>query len=103
MASLPADEDYARSVLAIFGLRHVRARESLPLRDVEAAFLSENMGRPTDLEAALLYATSQGWLARALDRIRLTTLGAEEMHTVSWPLRGADLLRRGPWTRHRPQ
>ncbi len=103
MASLPADEDYARSVLAIFGLRHVRARESLPLRDVEAAFLSENMGRPTDLEAALLYATSQGWLARALDRIRLTTLGAEEMHTVSWPLRGADSLRRGPWTRHRPQ
>ena len=69
MASLPADEDYARSLLAIFGLRHVRARESLPLPDVEAAFLAENMGRPADLEAALVYATSQGWLTRALDRL----------------------------------
>jgi hypothetical protein len=88
MASLPADEDYARSVLAIFGLRNVRARESLALRDVEAAFLHENMGRPAEFEAALLHATSQGWLTRALDRLRLTTLGAEEMRTVSWPLRG---------------
>ena len=41
MASLPADEDYARSVLAIFGSRRAEARESLPLRDVEAAFLGE--------------------------------------------------------------
>ena len=73
MASLPADKDYARSVLAIFGLKNVRARESLPLNDIEAAFLVQNMGRPADLEAALLYATSQGWLARALDRVRLTT------------------------------
>jgi hypothetical protein len=96
MASLPADEDYARSLLAIFGLRRVRARESLPLPDVEAAFLTENMGRPADLEAALLYATSQGWLARVLDRVRLTTLGAEEMHTVSWPLRGGRPLSPDP-------
>jgi hypothetical protein len=88
MASLPADEDYARSVLAIFGLRNVRARESLALSEVEAAFLGENMGRPAEFEAALLHATSQGWLTRALDRLRLTTLGAEEMQTVSWPLRG---------------
>jgi hypothetical protein len=96
MASLPADEDYARSVLAIFGLRNVRARESLPLRDVEAAFMIENMGRPADFEAALLYATSQGWLTGALDRLRLTTLGAEEMQTVSWPLRGGRPLSPGP-------
>jgi hypothetical protein len=103
MASLPADEDYARSVLAIFGLRHVRARESLSLRDVEAAFHTENMGRPADLEAALLYAASQGWLTRALDRLRLTTLGEEEMHTVSWPLRGGRPLSpdpRAPRQRH---
>jgi hypothetical protein len=92
MASLPADEDYARSLLAIFGLRNVRARESLVLREVEAAFLQENMGRPADFEAALLHATSQGWLTRALDRLRLTTLGAEEMQTVSWPLRGGRAL-----------
>jgi hypothetical protein len=98
MASLPADEDYARSVLAIFGLKNVRARESLPLPDIEAAFLVQNMGRPADFEAALLHATSQGWLARALDRVRLTTLGAEEMRTISWPLRGADPLSPGPRT-----
>jgi hypothetical protein len=98
MASLPADEDYARSVLAIFGLRSVRARESLPLRELEAAFLTEKMGRPADLEAALLYATSQGWVTRALDKVRLTTLGEEEMQTVSWPLRGGRLLSPNPRT-----
>jgi hypothetical protein len=96
MASLPADEDYARSVLAIFGLRKARARESLAVGDVEAAFLFHNMGKRADFEAALLYATGQGWLTRALDRVRLTALGAEEMQTVSWPLRGADPLAPGP-------
>src|SRR5271165_405321 len=39
MASLPADEDYARSVLAIFGLKNVRPRGSLAVSDVKAAFL----------------------------------------------------------------
>jgi hypothetical protein len=90
MASLPADEDYARSVLAIFGARSVTPRESLAVSDVKSAFLVQNMGSPTDFEAALQHAASEGWLTRSLDRIRLTTLGAEEMQTVSWPLRGAD-------------
>jgi hypothetical protein len=98
MASLPADEDYARSVLAIFGLKKVRPRESLALGDVRAAFLVQNMGSPADLEAALQHAASEGWLTRSLDRIRLTVLGAEEMRTVSWPLRGADPLSSGPRT-----
>jgi hypothetical protein len=49
VASLPADEDYARSVLAIFCARNVRRRESLALSDVSAAFLVQNMGRPADL------------------------------------------------------
>jgi hypothetical protein len=96
MSCLPADEDYARSVLAIFGLKNMRARESLPLDDIEAAFLVQNMGRPSDFEAALLYAASQGWVARALDRVRLTALGAEEIQTISWPLRGAYPLSPGP-------
>jgi hypothetical protein len=90
MASLPADEDYARSVLAIFGARGVRPRESLAVGDVEAAFLVQNMGSSADFEAALQHAASEGWLMRSLDRVRLTVLGAEEMQTVSWPLRGAD-------------
>jgi hypothetical protein len=88
MATLPADEDYARAVLAIFRARKVHERESLRVGDVEAAFLLQNMGRPADFEAALDYATSQGWLARALDRVRLMAPGAEEMETVFWPLRG---------------
>ena len=97
MASLPADEDYARAVLAIFRAKDVRARQSLRVGDLEAAFLNRNMGRRADFEAALQYATSQGWLARVLDMIRLTPPGAEEMQTVSWPLRGADPFSPGRW------
>jgi hypothetical protein len=95
MASLPADEDYARSVLAIFSLKNVRPRESLAVSDAKAAFLVQNMGRQADFEAALKHAASVGWLTRSLDWIRLTTLGGEEMRTVSWPLRGADPLSSG--------
>ena len=40
------------------------------------------MGRLADFEAALQFATSCGWLALALDWIRLTPPGAEEMQTV---------------------
>lgn len=101
MASLPADEDYARSLLAIFLLKNVRARESLTVSDAKAAFLVQNMGSPGDFEAALQHAASEGWLTRSLDRIRLTTLGAEEMRTVSWPLRGADPLSGPRSLRHR--
>ena len=96
MASLPADEDYARSVLAVFGLKNVRPRESLAVSEAKAAFLVQNMGRPADFEAALEHAAGEGWLMRSLDRIRLTTLGADEMQTVSWPLRGADSISSGP-------
>jgi len=92
MASLPADEDYARSVLAIFGARGVRPRGSLAEGDVKTAFLVQNMGSAADFEAAMQHAASEGWLTRSLDFIRLTTLGAEEMQTVAWPLRGADPL-----------
>jgi hypothetical protein len=98
MASLPADEDYARSVLAIFGMKNLGPRESLALSEASAAFLVQNMGSPADFEAALQHAAREGWLTRLLDRIRLTTLGAEEMQTVSWPLRGADPLSPRPWT-----
>ncbi len=82
MATLPADEDYARAVLSIFQARRIRARQSLRLGEVRTAFLLKNMGRLADFEAALQYAASRGWLALALDMIRLTTPGAEEMETV---------------------
>ena len=79
MARLPADEDYARALLSIFKARRLRARQSLPLSEARAAFLGRNMGRLADFEAALDYATSRGWLAPALDMVRLTPPGAEEM------------------------
>ena len=82
MTYLPADEDYARAVLSIFKARSIRARQSLSVKEVRAAFLLKKMGRLADFEAALQFATSRGWLALALDWIRLTPPGAEEMQTV---------------------
>jgi len=82
MTNLPADGDYARAVLSIFKARSLRARQSLSLSEVRAAFLLKNMGRDADFEAALQFATSRGWLAIALDWIRLTPPGAEEMQTL---------------------
>ena len=40
------------------------------------------MGRLADFEAALQFATSRGWLALALDMLRLTPPGDEEMQTI---------------------
>ena len=67
MASLPADEDYARSVLAIFGMKNLGPRESLALSEASAAFLVQNMGSPADFEAALATRSARG-LADALTR-----------------------------------
>ena len=83
MVRLPADEDYARALLSIFGARGIRARETLRLSEAKAAFLVRNMGRLADFEAALEHATDRGWLAPpAFDRIRLTGPGADEMRSV---------------------
>ena len=79
MARLPADEDYARALLSIFRARKVRVRQSLRLSEARAEFLFRNMGRAGDFEAALDYAVSRGWLALALDMVRLMAPGAEEM------------------------
>lgn len=85
MASLPADEDYARALLSIFKAKRVQVRQSLPLREAKAVFLTRNMGRDFDFEAALRHATTRGWLAPALDMIRLTAPGADEMLSVGFP------------------
>ncbi len=82
MARLPADEDYARALLSIFMARKIRARQTIRLSEARATFLFQNMGRLADFEAALQYAMSRGWLALALDMIRLTAPGAEEMQSV---------------------
>ncbi len=78
----PGDEDYARAVLSIFQARGVRPRQSLRVGEVKTAFVSHNMGRAADFDAAIEYAESQGWLSVAFDYIRLTVPGDEEMHTV---------------------
>jgi hypothetical protein len=78
----PGDEDYARAVLSIFRARGVRPRQSMRVGEVKAAFLSHNMGRAADFDAAIEYASSHGWLSVAFDYIRLTAPGDEEMHTV---------------------
>jgi hypothetical protein len=79
MATLPADEDYARSVLTIFQVMHVRAKQSLKSSHVKAEFLSHNLGRPFDYEAAIEYAVDHGWITFQLGQIRLTEAGFAEI------------------------
>ena len=43
MARLPADEDYARALLAVFKAKKVGARQTLRLSEARAAFLFRNM------------------------------------------------------------
>ena len=78
----PGDEDYARAVLSIFQAKGIQARQSMRVGEVKAAFLSHDMGRAADFDAAIEYASSHGWLSVAFDYIRLTVPGDEEMHTV---------------------
>ena len=78
MATLPADEDYARAVLSIFQGRGVRPRQSLCVGEVKAAFLRHNMGRAADFDPAIEYAARRGWLSVAFDSIRLASPGDED-------------------------
>jgi hypothetical protein len=78
MATLPADEDYARAMLTIFAARNARAGESLPIDDLRRAFVAANYGRLADCEAALAYAETRGWVRRQLDRVRLAAAGHAE-------------------------
>lgn len=79
MATLPADEDYARSVLTIFRGRRVQAKQSLKSTQVKADFLSHNLGRAPDYDAAVAYALEQGWITLQLGVIRLTEAGFAEL------------------------
>ncbi len=79
MSSLPADEDYAKSLLTIFSAHRLRPGQSLKAREVSQEFLARNLGRPFDYQAALDYSEEQGWVRRELDWIRLTRVGWSEM------------------------
>src|SRR6202453_3971610 len=79
MAILPADEDYARAVLTIFRGSRVQAKQSLKSSQVKAEFLSHNLGRAPDYDAAVEYALEQGWVTLQLGAIRLTEAGFAEL------------------------
>jgi hypothetical protein len=83
MASLPADEDYARALLWVFHAKKIRVQQSLRVADARASFLVLNMGRLADFEAALDHAIKRGWLNLAFDMARLTPKGLEEIRTMS--------------------
>lgn len=79
MTVLPADEDYARALLALFADAGMRPGESLPAGRVGQDFLERNFGRAADYEAALAHAVERGWVKVALDRLRLTPAGFAEL------------------------
>jgi hypothetical protein len=79
MATLPADEDYAKGLLTIFSARAVRPGQSLSAREVSLEFESRNLGRSYDYHAAVAYSEDRGWLRREFDRLRLTGGGWAEM------------------------
>ncbi|WP_158814860.1 hypothetical protein [Methylocapsa sp. S129] len=78
MATLPADEDYAKSVLSIFHANQIRPGETLRAGQVKIEFLTRNMGRQPDYEAGLDYAIDRHWLRLDLNMIRLTDSGFAE-------------------------
>jgi hypothetical protein len=69
---LPADEDYAMSLLSVFRSARVHARQTLDAQSVEREFLANNMGRQADFKAGLELAVDREWLKLELNRIRLT-------------------------------
>ena len=78
MSILPADEDYAKSVLSIFHAKQIRPGQTLRADFVETEFLIQNMGRQPDYEAGLDYAIDRHWLRLDLNMIRLTDSGFAE-------------------------
>ena len=76
---LPADEDYAKGLLTIFTAHAVRPGQSLRASEVSREFLSRNLGRPFDYDAAVSYSEHRGWIRREFGRLRLTGGGFAEM------------------------
>jgi hypothetical protein len=79
MSTLPADEDYAMSLLTIFRSAGIRARQSLRAAQVNRDFLTLNLGRQADYQAALAYAQERGWLSAEFGMIRLSKHGFDEI------------------------
>ena len=80
---LPADEDYARALMALFAAAGARPGESLPAGRIGHEFVEQNFGRVADYEAALAHAIERGWVKIAFDRLRLTPAGFAEIWAKS--------------------
>lgn len=78
MATLPADEDYARALICVFVERHMRVGQTLPEHEAHDRFVASGYGYDFDFHAAVDYALSQGWISRDLDRLRLKRAGLDE-------------------------
>jgi hypothetical protein len=78
MTTLPADEDYAHSVLAIFRAHKLHARQTLRVKDVRTDFLTRRFGYDPDFSAAIDFAIASGWLTLEGDRLRLSAAGDAE-------------------------
>ena len=79
MRTLPADEDYARALMTIFAAEGARVGQSLSEAALGRAFGERNYGDHSDYRAALDHAVACGWVAPALNRVRLTVAGFEEL------------------------
>jgi hypothetical protein len=79
MTMLPADEDYARALMALFADARTRPGESLSAGRLGHDFIERNFGRAADYDAALAHAVERGWVKIALDRLRLTPAGFAEI------------------------
>ena len=78
MATLPADEDYARAILAIFHASHVRCGQTLKANLVQSEFAARNMGAQADYDAGLRYAIDHKWLRLDLSMLRFTEAARDE-------------------------
>jgi hypothetical protein len=76
---LPADEDYARALMALFAAAGARPGESLPADQIARDFALRNFGRAEDYEAAVAHAIARGWVKIAIGRLRLTPAGFAEI------------------------
>jgi hypothetical protein len=73
--ALPANEDYAKAILSIFGARHIGPGQTLSEKLVSETFQARKMGRPVDYDDALQYAVERKWLTLQFGMVRLTAAG----------------------------
>jgi len=81
MRRIPTPEESARSILAVFEVRRVRANEVLMLGTVDRIFLSRTHARTVDFTSGLRHAVDIGWveLTGQGRQLRLTQAGFDVM------------------------